>query len=240
MAADGPAMIAAAVRAACLAKAPRRTVQSVAAAVAGVFAHPPATARAATAPVARVPAGTQRAASQGVDGDASAETLLAALREARSTQRRKKRERRRATRAGSAAAAPAAELAPNTAQDSEAQPAEEGTCLGLGVGGRPDLVADAALVTVAPQPPEAPPRPDATMREDGEPSLMAAPMALSPANLAALEARQQIGQQPRQIDFDGQSQRGSLQSQVVRGLLGLDAGSTQGSNAGTDAGGDAL
>ena len=39
MVADGPAFVAAAVKAACEAKAPRRTVQAVAAAVAGVFAH---------------------------------------------------------------------------------------------------------------------------------------------------------------------------------------------------------
>ena len=221
MAADGPAMIAAAVRAACLAKAPRRTVQSVAAAVAGVFAHPPATARATTAPVAQVPAGTRVVATQGDDGDVSAETLLAALREARSTQRRRKRERRRATRAGSTAATPAAELARTTAHDSEAQPAEEGIRWGLGVGGRPDLVSDASLAMVAPPPPQEPsPGPDVTMREEGEPSLMAAPMSLSLANLAEHEV-QQSGLQPRQIDFDSQSQRDSEQSRYVRGEFGL-------------------
>jgi len=88
-------LVSAAVRAAILAKAPRRTVSAVAAAVVSAFVG--ATAKAATQPqVARQPAGTQKAAESGDAGDAA--TLLAALRSARASQRRRKKERRRAAK----------------------------------------------------------------------------------------------------------------------------------------------
>ena len=108
--------------------------------------------------------------------------------------------------------------------------------LGLGVGGRPDLVSDAVLAMVAPPPPPEPsPGPDVTMREDGEPSLMAAPMSLSPANLAEHEV-QQGGLQPRQIDFDSQTQ---ATIPGMRDFLGLDRLSlASGTVAGTHAGDD--
>lgn len=96
MASDGPAFVAAAVRAACLAHAPRRTVQAVAAAVAGVFAHPPA-ARAAPPTVAEVPTRAHRAAEP-AEGK-TPEELLEALRSARVAQRRRKKERRRVRQA---------------------------------------------------------------------------------------------------------------------------------------------
>jgi hypothetical protein len=99
---DGAAMLAAAVRAAVLAKAPRRTVQAVAAAVAGVFARPAAVA--ARGPAAPVPAGSQCAAKE-TGNDASAEELLAALRSARSAQRKKKKERRCAAKLAASRAA---------------------------------------------------------------------------------------------------------------------------------------
>ena len=158
MAADGPAMLAAAVRAACLAKAPRRTIQAVAAAVAGVFAHP-ATARATPAPVARMPAGTQRAASEGDGGEASTEVLIAALREARSTKRRNKRARRKAARAGDSAVAQeaAAQEAPVPKADAAAATAStrpervNDTATGTDAGGRPvpggDAVGQATVTT---------------------------------------------------------------------------------------------
>lgn len=101
MAADGAALIAAAVRAACLAKAPRRTVQSVAAAVASVLVRPAATVRERSA---AEPAGTPCAAAGApAPGCPSPEELLAALRAARASARKKKKERRRAKKVGAAA-----------------------------------------------------------------------------------------------------------------------------------------
>jgi hypothetical protein len=102
MAADGPALLAAAVRAACLAKAPRRTVQAVAAAVASVLARP-ANLEAAPKMVPAMHAGSLRRPSEDAGG-ASPEELLAALRAAKSAQRKKKRERRRAAKRAKAAA----------------------------------------------------------------------------------------------------------------------------------------
>ncbi|CAE8732913.1 unnamed protein product [Polarella glacialis] len=92
--ADGPAFVAAAVRAAILAKAPRRTVQAVAAAVTGVFTSRPAAAtlRASSAAQA-MPRGECRS-TPGIG--ASAEELVAALQEARRARRRRKKENRRA------------------------------------------------------------------------------------------------------------------------------------------------
>eukprot|EP00929_Paragymnodinium_shiwhaense_P121782 TRINITY_DN9415_c0_g1_i10.p2 TRINITY_DN9415_c0_g1~~TRINITY_DN9415_c0_g1_i10.p2 ORF type:complete len:239 (-),score=64.58 TRINITY_DN9415_c0_g1_i10:3122-3838(-) len=98
MAADGAALLAAAVRAACLAKAPRRTIQAVAAAVTGVLVRP-LSAAAAPAPVSSVPARPQRTAAGGDEVvPASSEDLLNALRAARSAQRRRKKERRQAAK----------------------------------------------------------------------------------------------------------------------------------------------
>ena len=94
MQADGAAFVAAAVRAAVLAKAPRRTVQAVAAAVAGVFVRP-VVAKAARGQAAPVSQDAQCTSAQ-PPGDASAEVLLEALRAARSAQRRRKKERRKA------------------------------------------------------------------------------------------------------------------------------------------------
>jgi hypothetical protein len=92
MAADGPALLAAAVRAACLAKAPRRTIQAIAAAVAGVLVRP-ATNEATPRQTSSAQAGPKRSAADVVDGS-SPEELLVALRAARSAQRRRKKERR--------------------------------------------------------------------------------------------------------------------------------------------------
>eukprot|EP00928_Gymnodinium_smaydae_P092396 TRINITY_DN7626_c0_g1_i4.p1 TRINITY_DN7626_c0_g1~~TRINITY_DN7626_c0_g1_i4.p1 ORF type:complete len:199 (+),score=17.91 TRINITY_DN7626_c0_g1_i4:298-894(+) len=97
-AADGPAFLAAAVSAAIRAKAPRRTVQAVAAAVASVFVRP-ATTRATPRTRAAEPAGAQGRACE-EDGDAA--VLLDTLRAARSAQRRRKKERRRAAKAAAA------------------------------------------------------------------------------------------------------------------------------------------
>ena len=103
----GAAFLAAAVRAAVLAKAPRRTVAAVAAAVASALARP-APAAATRQPVAKAPAGALSAAAVVMadgDGGSSPEDLLAALRSARAAVRRRKKERRRMSRAASAAAA---------------------------------------------------------------------------------------------------------------------------------------
>ena len=102
MASDGPAFLAAAVRAACLAKAPRRTVQAVASAVAGVLARPAAAATSVPGP--KVPAGSQRSAAAEPASDPS--ELLAALRAARSAQRKRKKERQRARKVTASAVLP--------------------------------------------------------------------------------------------------------------------------------------
>ena len=90
-------MAAAAVRAAILAKAPRRTVAAVAGAIACVFGRP-ATAP-AQQPVQRSPAETSAHADAGPAGS-SPEELLAALRSARTAQRRRKKTRQAARKAG--------------------------------------------------------------------------------------------------------------------------------------------
>mmetsp|Transcript_37065 Transcript_37065/g.119451 ORF Transcript_37065/g.119451 Transcript_37065/m.119451 type:complete len:243 (-) Transcript_37065:1935-2663(-) len=105
--ADGAAaMVAAAVRAAVLAKAPRRTVAAVAAAVASALARSEATA-AVRRPVASVPAGaSSRAADDPAEshGGPSPEELLKALRSARAAQRRRRKLRRRAVKEAGRAA----------------------------------------------------------------------------------------------------------------------------------------
>jgi len=100
--ADGAALVAAAVRSAILAKAPRRTVAAVAAAVACALVRGPT--KAATP---RPDAGARARAPQDAGPEVAADdapALLAALRSARCSQRRRKRERRRA---GKEAAGPA-------------------------------------------------------------------------------------------------------------------------------------
>ncbi len=92
MSVDGAALLAAAVSAACRAKAPRRTVQAVAAAVTGVLMRP--SAAAVPRPNAAVPAGAQSPAED--DGDPA--LLLDTLRAARRAQRTRKKERRKAAR----------------------------------------------------------------------------------------------------------------------------------------------
>jgi len=100
-AADGPALVAAAIRASIQSKAPRRTVAAVAAAVASVFRRPlAARATPPTGPV-EMPTDTQRAPGAGHDD--SPEELLTALRTARRAQRRRKKARRRVARAGTGA-----------------------------------------------------------------------------------------------------------------------------------------
>ena len=102
MSEERAALLSAAVRAACLAKAPRRSIQAVASAVAGVLLRPCTASTHVTDPDVRP--STQRANSAPVDG-CSAEELLAALREKRSAQRARKKACRKAAkiaRAGNA------------------------------------------------------------------------------------------------------------------------------------------
>lgn len=91
MAVDSAALLAAAVKAACLAGAPRRTVQAVASAVTGVLVRP---AGAVLHTDLRMPAGTQCRA----EGDDDPAQLLSALRSVRKAQRQRKKERRRAAK----------------------------------------------------------------------------------------------------------------------------------------------
>ena len=101
MVVDGPALLAAAVRAACQAGAPRRTVQAVASAVTAILVRP---AAAVPRREPKTPAGTPGAAAEGEPDDAPA--LLASLRAVRQAQRVRKKERRRAAKVAAAAAAP--------------------------------------------------------------------------------------------------------------------------------------
>jgi len=90
----GASLVAAAVRAAILAKAPRRTVAAVAAAMASALHKPAAQS---PPPGAREQAGAQTDTPVELPG-ASLEVLVEATRTARAEQRRKKKERRRANR----------------------------------------------------------------------------------------------------------------------------------------------
>lgn len=91
---DGSVLVAAAVRASILARAPRRTVAAVAAATVGALHRPDARQ---PPPSAREPAETQPA-STAMPAGTSSEVLVAALREERAAKRRRKKERRRANR----------------------------------------------------------------------------------------------------------------------------------------------
>eukprot|EP00930_Biecheleria_cincta_P061056 TRINITY_DN46623_c0_g1_i1.p1 TRINITY_DN46623_c0_g1~~TRINITY_DN46623_c0_g1_i1.p1 ORF type:complete len:268 (+),score=58.61 TRINITY_DN46623_c0_g1_i1:52-855(+) len=97
---DPAALLGAAVRAAVLARAPRRTVQAVAAAVTGVLVRP---AEAASQRRQKEPDEDARGSNLGdaCDG-ASAEELLQALRQKRAARRRQKKQSRRARKAQAA------------------------------------------------------------------------------------------------------------------------------------------
>jgi len=94
-AADGAALVAAAVRAAIEAKAPRRTVAAVAAAVSGTVVS--AATRAASPDIVA----KESAKIQGGDGDAA--ELLSSLRAVRAAQRKRKKERKKAAKHEAAA-----------------------------------------------------------------------------------------------------------------------------------------
>ena len=89
-------MVAAAVRAAVSAKAPRRTVSAVAAAVASALARPVTVDAKPRSATPRAPAETQPPTEQAFDGTTSESVLLEALRSKRREQRRAKKARHRA------------------------------------------------------------------------------------------------------------------------------------------------
>ena len=96
MSADGSALLAAAIRAAVQAKAPRRTVQAVAAAVNGVLVRPPTTAS-----VPRHGALAHDATDDASDAADDPAQLYATYRAAVSARRKAKKERRRARKLAS-------------------------------------------------------------------------------------------------------------------------------------------
>ena len=108
--ADGPALLAAAVRAAILAKGPRRTVQAVAASVTSALVRRSAFAM----PVAKdqVRAEAIGAPLQAASGASAEEELVAALREARRAKRRRKRANRAARTVPDPVVVPTAEVSP--------------------------------------------------------------------------------------------------------------------------------
>ena len=97
--ADGAGLASAAVRAAILAKAHRRTVSAVAAAVVSAVVGTHAKAACQTQ-LSSERAGTQRGTARSNDDDAAGcpAALLEALRAARASQRKRKKERRRAAK----------------------------------------------------------------------------------------------------------------------------------------------
>ena len=94
MSADGAALLAAAITAAILANAPRRTVQAVAAAVTSVLVRQTAAAEPRTNTGLRV---SVQSDHSGEDGDPA--LLQSSLRASRKAQRLRKKERRRAAKA---------------------------------------------------------------------------------------------------------------------------------------------
>jgi len=133
---DGPPLLAAAVRAAILAKAPRRTVSSMAAAmVCALHGKRPPTTQQPRAQAEAV--GTEL---EGLGG-ASPEALLQALRATRSQQRKRKKMRGKANRAAREAAAmnvddgqaspqPVPDIVPTSAGDDQ-EPGDGGAGLQL-------------------------------------------------------------------------------------------------------------
>jgi len=100
MAVDGPALLGAAIRAACLAKAPRRTVQAVASAVTGVLVGRPHASGASPPSTRRPPRDTRGPESDEDLGDPA--ELLEALRASRRARRKRKKDRRREAKAAAA------------------------------------------------------------------------------------------------------------------------------------------
>jgi len=96
MAVNGASLLAVAIRSACLAKAPRRTVQAVASAVTGVLVRQEAVG-AVPGLSARVPAKSHRTAVH-KEEETSPEDLLQTLRAVRSARRKRKKDKRKAAK----------------------------------------------------------------------------------------------------------------------------------------------
>ena len=118
VATDAASLVEAAVRAACLARAPRRTVQAVAAAVVSVLAHPSPAANSAPR-TARV----ERPSDPGASSGARRESSEEARREALAAKRRRKRQRKKAAKAAAVSTEPNVEA--NQAQQNAAEGAED-------------------------------------------------------------------------------------------------------------------
>ena len=138
---DGAALLAAAVRAAVQANAPRRTVQAVAAAVTGVLVRPTAAAGPHSDDLPRVP--DAQSPHAGTDDPAQ---LLEALRAARRAQRQKKKARRVAAKRAAADA-----TAPRDAPAAEADMgASDGGAAGQCTGPRGSPAAEPAQAPPGP------------------------------------------------------------------------------------------
>eukprot|EP00419_Tripos_fusus_P054077 CAMPEP_0172805998 /NCGR_PEP_ID=MMETSP1075-20121228/6056_1 /TAXON_ID=2916 /ORGANISM="Ceratium fusus, Strain PA161109" /LENGTH=253 /DNA_ID=CAMNT_0013644713 /DNA_START=61 /DNA_END=822 /DNA_ORIENTATION=+ len=96
MAVDGPALLGAAIRAACLARAPRRTVQAIASAVTGVLVGRHVASGTSPKSIRRQQRDTEGSDCDDGPGDAE---LLEALRASRRARRKRKKDRRRAAKA---------------------------------------------------------------------------------------------------------------------------------------------
>lgn len=124
MAVDGPALLGAAIRAACLAKAPRRTVQAIASAVTGVLVGRHVASGTSPKSIRRQQRDTEGSDCDDGPGDAQ---LLEALRASRRARRKRKKDRRRAAKA----AAP-------TVNPTQETSAGDGSSFGELKGGRHD------------------------------------------------------------------------------------------------------
>jgi hypothetical protein len=187
---DGAALLAAAVRAAVQAKAPRRTVQAVAAAVTGVLLRLPADAvphpdsrRQPDAPVQTADAGDPV-------------QLLASLRAARRSQRQRKKERRRLAKQATSA------LPSSPPHDH--QPVAGDVVAAGAAGPRAELGA-----VLAAAPAQTPERPELSTLGLPLMTLLPAPAAVSPADSSAGGSSVRT-MHPADSDVDAGSSRGAL------------------------------
>lgn len=142
MVADHAALLASAVRAACLAKAPRRTVQAVAAAVTAVLVRP--------TPVAPPDTDTgELAKSPDVNPDIREDELVMRLRMARAQRRRAKRQRRRDAKAA-ATSVPGDVVAQDTASTGQVGVPSEVPVVPAPVPVQDDVVDDGLAHTTSP------------------------------------------------------------------------------------------
>eukprot|EP00746_Dinoflagellata_sp_MGD_P147638 gnl/MRDRNA2_/MRDRNA2_79964_c0_seq1.p1 gnl/MRDRNA2_/MRDRNA2_79964_c0~~gnl/MRDRNA2_/MRDRNA2_79964_c0_seq1.p1 ORF type:complete len:296 (+),score=56.89 gnl/MRDRNA2_/MRDRNA2_79964_c0_seq1:103-888(+) len=216
--------MAAAIQAAIHAKAPRRTVAAVAAAVAGAFAHSPP-ARATKPAGAKSAHGVQGESSQ-VSG-ASPEELLEQLRETRRLQRKAKKARRKAAKAARCLVsepgkdnetASGVDDVPNISSNAEALDNEAGgQQLVASCGGNLELTGTSRSLekdgTAAISPPKK------VLRESKAEEGAKIPMELSPENLQKHNERLQSDAPKASLEgrFDEVSLKGSQLSDTSHG-----------------------